>query len=58
MNMNMSGYGVDGGGCGGCGWSVCSPICLLWGSPTTSVPVERSVEKSADKSVDNRPEDT
>ena len=52
MNMNMSWYGVDGGGCGGCGWSVCPPICLPWRSPTTSGPMEKYVEKSVDKSVE------
>ena len=40
MNMNMCWYGVDGGGCGGCGWCVCPPVCLPWRTPTTFEPVE------------------
>ena len=47
MNMNMCWYSADGGGCGGCGWCVCPPACLLWRTPTTFGLVEMSVERSA-----------
>ena len=49
MNMNMCWYGVDGGGCGGCGWCVCPPVCLPRRTPTTFEPVEKSVDESVEK---------